>query len=90
MYKFFMSSSNQQGYYIVYFMSFFPLRVLLVVQVWMGRRENQVHEVCLDRMVVQGCQALLDFLLRSESIAFITKGVCKFALCTPLSLALFD
>lgn len=45
-------------------------RALLVVQVWLGQKERQVHKVCLDRMVALGCQALRGFLLRSESFAF--------------------
>lgn len=84
MYKYLMSSRKHQVYYIA--LSFCPFRALLVVKVQMGRRESQVHEVCLDRMVALGSQALLDFLLRSKPIAFSAKGVSKCAVCMPLSL----
>lgn len=47
---------------------------LLVVQVWLGQKETQVHEVCLDRMVALGCQALQGFLLRVTKAA-LERGV---------------
>lgn len=84
MYEYFMSSSKQQVYYITRSMSLCTFRALLVVQVWMGQKERQVHEVYLVRMVALGCQALQDFLLRLESIAFFAKGVSQCALW-PLS-----